>query len=109
MRLHKGGLEGRGLSWGIYALTRSSYIFYIYNIYSWEEYCDLSQKTLMSLNLSLAELELLTQLSEKKEMSKSAVLRQALRMMAVIEERINRGERLYFESLDKEKSEVVIL
>jgi hypothetical protein len=59
--------------------------------------------------LSPAELELLTQLSEKKEMSKSAILRQALRMMGVIEQRINQGEKLYFESLDKQKSEVVLL
>ncbi len=69
----------------------------------------MSQKTLISLNLSPAELELLTQLSEKKEMSKSAILRQALRMMGVIEQRINQGEKLYFESLDKQKSEVVLL
>jgi hypothetical protein len=69
----------------------------------------LSQKTLISLNLSPAELELLTELSDKKEMSKSAILRQALRMMGVIEQRINQGEKLYFESLDKQKSEVVLL
>jgi hypothetical protein len=59
--------------------------------------------------LSPAELELLTELSDKKEMSKSAILRQALRMMGVIEQRINQGEKLYFESLDKQKSEVVLL
>ncbi len=69
----------------------------------------MSQKTLISLNLSPAELELLTELSDKKEMSKSAILRQALRMMGVIEQRINQGEKLYFESLDKQKSEVVLL
>lgn len=69
----------------------------------------MSKKTLISLNLSEAELELLTKLSERKEMSKSAVLRQALRMMGVIEQRVQQGEKFYFESLDKEKSEVVLL
>ncbi len=69
----------------------------------------MSKKTLISLNLSEAELELLTELSERKEMSKSAVLRQALRMMGVIEQRVQQGEKFYFESLDKEKSEVVLL
>jgi metal-responsive CopG/Arc/MetJ family transcriptional regulator len=69
----------------------------------------LSKKTLISLNLTESELELLNELSEKKEMSKSAILRQALRMMGVIEQRIAQGEKLYFESLDKEKSELLLL
>ncbi len=69
----------------------------------------MSKKTLISINLSPVELELLAELSEKKEMSKSAVLRQALRMMGLIEQRINQGEKFYFESVDKEKSEVVLV
>ncbi len=68
----------------------------------------MNKKTLISLNLSSSELELLTELSEKKEMSKSAILRQALRMMAVLEQRIEQGEKFYVESLDKEKSEVLL-
>ena len=43
----------------------------------------MSTKTLISLKLSEAEISLLTELSERKEMSKSAVLRQALRIMGV--------------------------
>jgi regulatory protein YycI of two-component signal transduction system YycFG len=69
----------------------------------------LSKKTLISLNLSEAELQLLTELSEKKDMSKSAVLRQALRILGLIEQRIEQGEKFYFESLDKEKSEVLLV
>jgi len=69
----------------------------------------LSNKTLISINLSPAELELLAELSEKKEMSKSAVLRQALRMMGLIEKRIDQGEKFYFESVEKEKSEVLLV
>ena len=69
----------------------------------------MSKKTLISLNLTESELELLNNLSEKKEMNKSAILRQALRMMGVLEQRIAQGEKLYFESLDKEKSELLLL
>ena len=69
----------------------------------------MSKKTLISINLSPVELELLAELSEKKEMSKSAVLRQAFRMMGLLEQRINQGEKFYFESVDKEKSEVVLV
>jgi len=68
----------------------------------------LSSKTLISLNLSLAELELLSELSKKKEMSKSAVLRQSLRIMAAIEQRISQGEKFYFETPLKEKSELLL-
>lgn len=69
----------------------------------------MNKKTLIPLNLSEAELQLLTELSQKKEMSKSAVLRQALRIMGMIEQRIEQGEKFYFESLDKEKSEIVLM
>jgi len=69
----------------------------------------LSKKTLISLNLSETEIELLSKLSEKKGMSKSAVLRQALRIMGLLEARIEQGEKFYFESLDKEKSEVLLM
>ena len=69
----------------------------------------MSKKTLISINLSEAELNLLAELSEKKEMSKSAVLRQALRIMGLIEQRISQGEKFYLESADKEKSEVLLV
>jgi regulatory protein YycI of two-component signal transduction system YycFG len=69
----------------------------------------LSKKTLISINLSEAELNLLAELSEKKEMSKSAVLRQALRIMGLIEQRISQGEKFYLESADKEKSEILLV
>jgi regulatory protein YycI of two-component signal transduction system YycFG len=68
----------------------------------------LSSKTLISLNLSPSELDLLSNLSEKKEMSKSAVLRQALRVLGTIESRISQGERFYFENAEKDKSEVLL-
>jgi hypothetical protein len=70
---------------------------------------NLNKKTLISLSLSDIELGLLNDLSQQKEMSKSAVLRQALRMMGIVERRIQQGEKVYFESPDKEKSEVVLL
>ncbi len=69
----------------------------------------MSKKTLISINLSEAELNLLAELSEKKEMSKSAVLRQALRIMGLIEQRISQGEKFYLESADKEKSEILLV
>lgn len=69
----------------------------------------MNKKALISLNLSEVELQLLTELSQKKEVSKSAILRQALRMMGTIEQRIEQGEKFYFESLEKEKSEILLM
>lgn len=69
----------------------------------------MSKKTLITLNLSDTELELLNSLSEKKDMNKSAVLRQALRMMGLIEQRIEQGEKFYFETGDEKKSELILV
>jgi len=51
----------------------------------------------------------LDEISRKKELSKTAVLRQALRLYQMFDLRIERGEKLYFEDDSKAKSEVVIL
>ena len=67
-------------------------------------------KRTMTLNLTEAEMEVLAALSEKKDLSKSALLRQALRMYQVIEARLENGSKLFFEDEEtKEKAEVMML
>lgn len=64
----------------------------------------------MTLNLTEAEMAVLEALSEKKELSKTALLRQALRMYQVIDVRLERGDKLIFEDdKTKEKSELMML
>jgi predicted transcriptional regulator len=64
----------------------------------------------MTLNLTDAEMEALEHLSSEREMSKTAVLRQALRLYQVITVRIRSGEKLFFEDeIAKEKKELVVL
>lgn len=64
----------------------------------------------MTLNLTEAEMDVLEALSEKKELSKTALLRQALRMYQVIEARLESGDKLFFEDeKTKEKAEVMML
>ena len=64
----------------------------------------------MTLNLTEAEMAVLEALSEKKELSKTALLRQALRMYQVIEARLESCNKLFFENeATKEKTEVVML
>jgi hypothetical protein len=49
-------------------------------------------------------------LSHKKDLSKTALLRQALRLYQVIDARLERGEKLFFEDqAKKEKAEVMVL
>ena len=67
-------------------------------------------KRTMTLNLTEAEMEILTALSAKKDLSKTALLRQALRMYQVVEARLESGNRLFFEDeVTKEKAEVMML
>ena len=64
----------------------------------------------MTLNLTEAEMEVLEALSEKKALSKTALLRQALRIYQAIEARLESGNKLFFENeATKEKAEVMML
>ncbi len=68
------------------------------------------EKKTMTLNLTDVEMRVLEELCEKKDLTKTAVLRQALRLYQAVEVRSNRGDKLYFEDdSTKLKSEVVIL
>jgi hypothetical protein len=64
----------------------------------------------MTLNLTDAEMGALEDLSSEKDMSKTAVLRQALRLYQLINARLRIGEKLFFEdAVAKEKKELVVL
>ena len=64
----------------------------------------------MTPNLSPFEMEVLEGLCEKKGMSKTALIKQALRVYQTVENRLERGEKLFFEDSEKkEKSELILL
>ena len=67
-------------------------------------------KRTMTLNLTDKEMEVLDQLCAKKGLNKTALLRQALRLYQTVDQRLEKGEKLIFESDDKsEKAELVVL
>lgn len=67
-------------------------------------------KKTMTLNLTEAEMSALEALSTKKDLSKSGVMRQALRLYQMIDTRVARGGKLYFEDdQTKEKAEIMML
>ncbi|HET7577066.1 MAG TPA: transcriptional regulator [Sphingomicrobium sp.] len=67
-------------------------------------------KRTMTLNLTDAEMRVLEDLSERKDLSKTAVLRQALRLYQRLDARVEKGDKLVFENDDtNEKAELMIL
>ncbi len=66
-------------------------------------------KRTMTLNLTDAEMAALEELSRKKDLSKTALLRQALRLYQMVDARVERGEKFYFEDQSKAKAEVMVL
>ena len=67
-------------------------------------------KRTMTLNLSDAEMGVLEELCEKKELSKTALIRQALKLYQIVESRLEKGDKLFFEDdKTKEKAEVMML
>jgi hypothetical protein len=67
-------------------------------------------KRTMTLNLTEAEMAVLEELCIEKDMSKTAVLKQALRLYQLINSRKNLGDKLFLENdIAKEKKELVVL
>lgn len=67
-------------------------------------------KKTLTLVLSDAEMEVLDLLSSERSLSKTAVLRQALRLYQTVDIRQQRGDKLFFENeTSKEKAELMLL
>lgn len=67
-------------------------------------------KKTMTLNLTEPEMKVLEDLSMKKDLSKTAVIRQALRLYQLVDLRLAEGGKLFIESADKsEKAELMVL
>ena len=70
----------------------------------------MTPKRTMTLNLTEAEMAALEDLCVEKDMSKTALLRQALRLYQLVNARLRGGEKLFFEDeIAKEKKELVVL
>ena len=67
-------------------------------------------KKTMTLNLTEAEMRVLEDLAKKKELTKTAVIRQAIRLYQMIEARLAAGEKLFFEDEKaQKKAELMVL
>lgn len=67
-------------------------------------------KRTMTLNLTDAEMRALEDLSARKDLSKTAVLRQALRLYQTLDARVEKGDKLVIENdRTQEKAELMLL
>ena len=70
----------------------------------------MAEKRTMTLNLTDEEMTALDALSNRYDMTKTAIIRKALRMYQVIDSRLQKGEKLFLEDeIEKKKSELVVL
>jgi hypothetical protein len=82
----------------------------IYSIFLAYFMAAMNEKRTMTLNLTDAEMTALDQLSTRKDLSKTAVIRQALRLYQMVDQRSQGGQKLYFENdSTKEKAELMLL
>jgi len=64
----------------------------------------------MTLNLTAREMAVLEQLAAAKDLSKTGVMRLALRLLQAVDSKIRMGQKLMFEDeKSKEKSELVLI
>jgi len=70
----------------------------------------MNEKRTMTLNLTEQEMTVLDKLCAKKDLTKTALMRQALRLYQMVDARLARGERLFFEDeKKKDKAELMVL
>ncbi|MEN9403001.1 MAG: hypothetical protein RL091_1704 [Verrucomicrobiota bacterium] len=70
----------------------------------------MADKRTMTLNLSDAEMDALEQLAEKKDLNKTVVIRQALRLYQMVDQRLREGKKLFIENeVTKDKSELMFI
>jgi len=67
------------------------------------------EKRTMTLNLTDSEMRAVEDLCAKKDVSKTTLLRQALRLYQLVEARTEQGEKFFFEDSEKKKAELMFL
>lgn len=66
-------------------------------------------KKTMTINLSDAEMRALEEVCEQKDLSKTAVVRQALRLYQLVDAKIANGGKLFVEDDKKQKAELMVI
>jgi predicted transcriptional regulator len=70
----------------------------------------MADKRTMTLNLSDSEMDALERLAKTKDLNKTIVIRQALRLYQMVDQRQKEGKKLFIEDeITKDKSELMFI
>ena len=69
----------------------------------------MADKKTMTVNLSEAEMRALEEICQQKDLSKTAVVRQALRLYQLVNAKIAGGGKLFVEDEKKERAELMVI
>lgn len=69
----------------------------------------MNDKRQMTLSLTETEMNLLEGLAARKELTKTAIIRMALKLFQLVDERTAEGGKLFIETEDKQKTELALL
>ena len=68
----------------------------------------MSDKKMLTIKLSQQEMEIIEKLARRKDVSKTAVVKQSVRLLMLVETRLGDGGKLFLED-DKQKTELAVL
>ena len=69
----------------------------------------MTAKKTMTLNLSSQEMEAIEKIARKKEATKTAIIKQAIRLYLLVDSRLGDGNKLFVEDDDKQKTELAVI
>ena len=69
----------------------------------------MTAKKTMTLNLSSQEMEAIEEIARRKEATKTAIIKQAIRLYLLVDSRLGDGNKLFVEDDDKQKTELAVI
>ena len=66
-------------------------------------------KRTMTLNLSSDEMEAVESIARRKDVTKTAIIKQAIRLYLLVDTRLGGGDKLFVEDDEKQKTELAVL
>ena len=69
----------------------------------------MNEKRTMTLNLTESEMLALEELSQRKQLTKTALIRMAIKLFQLVDERTTDGGKFYMEDKQKQKMELAFL
>ena len=69
----------------------------------------MSHKRTMTLNLSSEEMEAVETIARRKDVTKTAIIKQAIRLYLLVDTRLGDGDKLFVEDEEKQKTELAVL